>query len=71
MKKRKILTSHRALAALASERLVLGRFMSLADAVRDHETRTAALPVGPRRYDEALYDRLHQVGGRRSSRPGH
>ncbi len=71
MQKRRILTSHGALAALASERIVVGRFMSLADAVHDHESRTAALPLGPRPHDEALYERLREVGGGRGSRPGH
>ena len=71
MEKRKILTSHGALAALASERIVVGRFMTLADAVRDHEGRTAAQPVGCRPHDEARYERLHQVGDSRVSRPGH
>jgi hypothetical protein len=71
MEKRKILTSHGALAALASERIVVGRLMTLADAVRDHEGRTASLPVGRLPHDEALYERLHQVGDSRVSRPGH
>src|SRR2546429_1506896 len=62
MEKRKILTSHGALAALASERIVVGRFVSLADAVRDHEGRTSALPFGRRPHDEALYERLRRVG---------
>ncbi len=71
MEKRKILTSHGALAALASERIIVGRFMTPAGAVRDHEGRTAALPVCRRPHDEALYKRLHQVGDSRVSRPGH
>jgi hypothetical protein len=60
-----------ALAALASERIIVGRFMTLADAVRDHEGRTAALSVGRRPHDEALYERLRQVGDSRISRSGH
>ena len=71
MEKRKILTSHGALAALASERIIVGCFMTLAEAVRDHEGRTAALPLGRRPHDEALYQRLRQVGDSRVSRPGH
>jgi hypothetical protein len=67
MEKRKILTSHGALAALASKRIIVGRFMTLADAVRDHEGRTAALPLGRRPHDEALYDRLHKVDAERTS----
>jgi hypothetical protein len=58
MEKRKILTSHGALAALASERIIIGRFMTLADAVRDHEGRTppCASAAGPttRRCTEEL-----------------
>jgi hypothetical protein len=71
MQKRKILTSHGALAALASERIVVGRFISLADAVRDHEGRTAELPLTRRSHDEALYERLRRLGGTRTARPGH
>ena len=71
MEKRKILTSHGALAALASERIVVGQFVSLADAVRDHEGRTSALPFGRRSHDEALYERLRRVGDTRKARPGH
>jgi len=63
MVQRKILTSHSRLAELASERIIVGRFATLADAVRDHEGRTARLPVGRRPHDEALYDRLREVGG--------
>ena len=71
MQKRKILTSHGALAALASERIVVGRFTSLADAVRDHEGRTAGLPLARRPHDEALYERLRRLGDTRTARPGH
>ncbi len=71
VEKRKILTSHGALAALASERIIVGRFMTLADAVRDHEGRTAAQSVGRLPHDEALYERMHQVGDSRVFRPGH
>lgn len=71
MEKRKILTSHGALAALASERIAVGRFTTLADAVRDHEGRTAALPLSRSPRDLALYERLRQLGDSRASRPGH
>ena len=71
MEKRKILTSHGALAALASERIVVGRFETLSDAVREHEGRMAALPLGRRPHDVALYERLRRLGDTRTARPGH
>jgi hypothetical protein len=67
MEKRKILTSHIGLASLARERIVVGRFMSLADAVRDHQGRTAALPAARRPHDEALYNRLRDVDGEQAA----
>jgi hypothetical protein len=71
MEGRKILTSHGQLARLARERIVVGRFTTLADAVRDHKARTSALPVGRGPHDEALYERLRDAGTARVSRPGH
>jgi hypothetical protein len=67
MEKRKILTSHTGLALLARERIVVGRFMTLADAVHDHEGRIATLPAARRPHDEALYSRLREVGGERAA----
>jgi hypothetical protein len=67
MEKRKILTTHTGLASLARERIVVGRFMTLADAVRDHEGRTGALPAARRPHDEALYGRLREVGDDRAA----
>ncbi|MEK6252764.1 MAG: hypothetical protein AABM43_12710 [Actinomycetota bacterium] len=67
MEKREILTSHGALAALASKRIIVGRFITLADAARDHEGRTAAVPLGRRPHDEALNDRLRKVDAERTS----
>jgi hypothetical protein len=67
MEKRKILTSHTGLASLARERIVVGRFKSLADAVRDHEGRTAPVPAARRPHDEVLYNRLRDVDGERAA----
>jgi hypothetical protein len=55
------MTSHTRLAAFVRERIVVGRFMTLADAVRSHEGRTAVVPVARRPYDEALYKRLRKA----------
>ena len=63
MEKRRILTTHSGLAAFARERIVVGRFTTLADAVRSHERRTAAVPDLRGTHDERLYDRLRKVGG--------
>jgi len=60
---RKIITSHSGLASLAGERIVLGRFMTLADAVRAHEGRMSSAAVERRPHDEALYGRLRRLGG--------
>jgi hypothetical protein len=70
MEKRKLYTSHTHLARLASERIVVGRLSELAAAVDEHQRRTSATGLG-RRHDAALYQRLHEAGATRTSRPGH
>jgi hypothetical protein len=62
MEGRKIFTSHTGLAALASKRIVDGRVVNLAAAIRDHEGRVGAR-VSRRAHDDALYRRLRQLGG--------
>jgi hypothetical protein len=67
MEGRKIFTSHGQLATLARERIVVGRFVTLADAVRDHEARTSTLSVGRGPH----YEGLRRAGKARLSRPRH
>jgi hypothetical protein len=62
MQGRKIFTSHSALAALAKKRVVDGRIVNLAAAIRDHEGHVGT-SLSRRAHDDALYRRLRQVGG--------
>jgi hypothetical protein len=66
MEGRKVFTSHSALAALASKRIVEGRVVNLAAAIRDHEGRVGT-GLSRRAHDDALYRRLRQLGGNASS----
>jgi hypothetical protein len=63
METRRLLTTHSRLAELASERIIVGRFATLADAVRAHEGRTRGQTVGSRPHDEALYGRARKLDG--------
>ena len=62
MEGRKMFTSHSALKAMASKRVVDGRVVSLAAAIREHEGSVGAR-TSRRAHDEALYRRLRQLGG--------
>lgn len=65
MEKRKIYTSHSRLAELASERIVVGRLVSPAVAVRDDQRRAPSQPLAHRDHDGALGAPLREVGGER------